>query len=969
MDSSVTNKDSRRVREPPDFSKLLPPPSTKSTFLICAGAGLALLAIVGTIQGIAFGFSDLNWMSVAALFTVGAGATFVNLRWVQKKLLDLTRQISFEFERRALELQGSKKDFQNNTELSGDWFWETDAEHRLVFVSSHLLDATGVKPEMILGQERASFRVKPPNARENERWKKHLRCLEQHLPFTDFEYRARLPNSSEFLVRTSGKPFFNNEGKFLGYRGTSYDVAEKFGDRRIQQRLHDQLITSTAMPNGGFLLFDADDRLLFCNDRCRELYAEIAGKLKPGVSFEEITRAYAATLGFDNLQDKDAWIEKRMESHMFSTESFVQRVGSGAWVRVINQKLPEGGTVGLRIDITESKRFEDELEEAQRIAGVGSFRWDVQKGRYISCSKEFARIYGISREEMLAREHHEVYQQVHPDDFEDLMSQYSRFRRSGGDYEVEYRIILPDSTVRHVIERGVAAEMLNGMVAEQLTTLQDVSESRRISEELENAQRLAQVGSWRWDTVEGRMISCSKEYANIFGFTLDDIRPNMDKGFAKLLHPDDRERVMHFLRQSNRKLPDYEITYKIVRPDGQVRIVIERGEQTLAKDGVILEQQGSIQDITERIEGESEKQRSEEMLEAAIENVPGGFLLVNADGYIERFNRKFFDLYPKQECSIREGVLFDQFLQDGVDRGVYQEALGDPAGWLERQFALYRSESAEFLEDLTDGRWIQVALKQLPNRSRVGIYVDVSELQRARESAEQANEAKSDFFSLMSHELRTPMHGILSFSELGLNRLEDLSQEKLRQYLGNIQSSGTRLLYLINDLLDLSKLEAGKMELDIAPVNLAELIATCLREQNLHLREKKLSAIVKPEVASSLCACDHSRILQVMTNILANAIKFSPEGGEIRVALKPVDIGYQVRVSDQGGGIPDEELEQVFNKFYQSARNRNQSGSSGLGLAVCHEIINLHRGVIWAESSPKKGTSIIFEIPREQPRD
>jgi signal transduction histidine kinase len=105
-----------------------------------------------------------------------------------------------------------------------------------------------------------------------------------------------------------------------------------------------------------------------------------------------------------------------------------------------------------------------------------------------------------------------------------------------------------------------------------------------------------------------------------------------------------------------------------------------------------------------------------------------------------------------------------------------------------------------------------------------------------------------------------------------------------------------------------------------------------------------------------------------MTNIVANAIKFSPEDGEICVELEPIEDGYQIIVSDQGAGIPEEELDQVFDKFYQSVRNRNQSGSTGLGLAVCREIISLHHGRIWAESGSQQGTSILFRIPRQQPR-
>jgi len=582
-----------------------------------------------------------------------------------------------------------------------------------------------------------------------------------------------------------------------------------------------------------------------CNERYRQLYAEVEDKFEPGMTFAEIAAAYANTRSFDTEEAKRIWTEKRIEQYRNPLAAFDQKLKDGSWVRIIDQKLPGGGTVGLRVDITESKRIEEELE---------------------------------------------------------------------------------------------------------------------------NAQRIAHVGSWRWDIVKHRLISCSQEYANIFGVPLDRIGTYLEHELEQAMHPDDREHAIKFLRHPDQQMSSYEIEYRIIRPDGQTRTIIERGEPTQIIDGVILEQQGSIQDITDRVEYESAKRRSEEMLEAAIENVPGGFLLVNAAGYIERFNRKFFDLYPQQQFFINEGLPFERFLQYGVEMQVYQDALEAPDDWLQRRLKRHHTDSIEFIDRLTDGRSIQIALRHLPNGARVGIHVDVTELQQARESAERANEAKSDFLASMSHELRTPMHGILSFTELGLKRLDTLSQEKLRLYLENIQISGTRLLYLLNDLLDLSKLEAGKMHLDISTVNLADLVTVCFGEQNLRMHENNLISIFEPDLVEASCVCDRNRILQVITNIVANAIKFSPEAGEIRVDLEVIDGGYQIRVSDQGSGIPEEELDQVFDKFYQSVRNRNQPGSTGLGLAVCREIISLHHGLIWAESGPQQGTSILFQIPRQRPR-
>ena len=244
------------------------------------------------------------------------------------------------------------------------------------------------------------------------------------------------------------------------------------------------------------------------------------------------------------------------------------------------------------------------------------------------------------------------------------------------------------------------------------------------------------------------------------------------------------------------------------------------------------------------------------------------------------------------------------------------------------------------------------------------------ELARAKEQAVYANQAKTSLLMNMSHEFRTPMHAILNYAAMGLKKLESKDTAKLTKYLGNINIAGIRLLGMLNALLDLAKLESGKFDLHLTNGDLAQIIRQSQAEIDSLFEAKQLRLDLEVRAASTAAAFDQPRIIQVFVNLFSNAVKFSPPQTVVKAVIENGTLQGQrpalhCWIGDEGPGIPESELEAIFDKFTQSSRTANGAGGSGLGLAICREIAHLHQGKIWAANGPSGGAVFHVVLPTD----
>jgi signal transduction histidine kinase len=250
--------------------------------------------------------------------------------------------------------------------------------------------------------------------------------------------------------------------------------------------------------------------------------------------------------------------------------------------------------------------------------------------------------------------------------------------------------------------------------------------------------------------------------------------------------------------------------------------------------------------------------------------------------------------------------------------------------------------------------------------SKTALEMTVQELIRAKETAEAANVAKSNFLASMSHELRTPLNAVIGFSEVLIDGHYGPVNEQQTEYLGDILASGQHLLALITDILDIAKIETGRQELEPGTVNVSDLIEQSLVmiREKAHKHGITLDFKAQPDVEDLEINADLRKLKQVMFNLLSNAAKFTPEGGTIEVCVHKSDGEILISVADTGSGIEEDELEKIFEEFYQTEGGlTNKTPGTGLGLSLARKFVELHGGRIWAESQGDgTGSRFIFSV-------
>jgi two-component system, cell cycle sensor histidine kinase PleC len=489
----------------------------------------------------------------------------------------------------------------------------------------------------------------------------------------------------------------------------------------------------------------------------------------------------------------------------------------------------------------------------------------------------------------------------------------------------------------------------------------------------------ARCGVWDWD-LEIDEVFMTDSFAHMLG------RPEAARltghDFLNLLEGEDRSRIRAALRGASRaEEVDVEVRAQ------SLPVWLQMRGRPLPDPGRPGGQRimGVAIDITERKGAQARVAAAESRLRAALESMTGSFALWDSRGRLIMWNRKFREFFGLDDGQLKAGANY--------------EAVEAMAAAAVKEVHSPESTQDSYEIELADGKWLHYSERTTADGGLVSVGADITALklqeaalidnerhlrqtvedlrlseERIRElaqnyeqekiRAEEANRSKSEFLANMSHELRTPLNAIIGFSEMMAKEIfGPVGHERYSEYAGDIHNSGEHLLSLINDILDMSKIEAGKMSLQPEPLMPGELVRQCIRLISARADEKRITVRMEGEELPEIEA-DPRALKQVVLNLLSNAVKFTPEGGKVVVRGFEAKDGIVLQVADTGIGIAADDLPRLGRPFEQiESQHAKSYQGSGLGLALSKSLIEMHGGTLRIDSALGKGTTVSFTLP------
>ncbi|WP_342304846.1 PAS domain S-box protein [Methanolobus sp. ZRKC5] len=622
-------------------------------------------------------------------------------------------------------------------------------------------------------------------------------------------------------------------------------------------------------------------------------------------------------------------------------------------------------------NITEQKKTEKALKDSEEkqsamIANISDVIAIVDKdgiNKYKSPNIE--KWFGWLPEEVVGVS---TWENIHPDDLDHTQEVFatvisrpyttvnteSRYRCKDGSYKwIEFTAI---NLLHEPIINGI---LLN---YHDITERKEVEEKLRESEALLNeVGRIGKIGGWELDLITGEA-TWTPETARIHELD-NDAAIGVENGLS-FFPLESREIIENAINNAIEKGEPYDHELEFITAKGNHKWVRTSGRPKIT-DGKLVKVTGVLQDITERKKAEDELKFREEKYRSLFEQASDSIIIHDFDGKIVDVNKTVCEMFGYTEEELKQKSILELIVSDEREEMIEKVIELRLKGSLRNETRMLRSDGDIFYIDVsasvvhTQKNLIQAVGRDISDR----IKAEAAML-NAKIEAETASRTKSEFIANISHELRTPLNSIIGFSDIMLDGIAGELVPQQEGFMHHISNSGHHLLTLINDILDVSKIEAGKMNLRFDMVDVKTIIDEIVTMTQTLTSEKKITVGIElPENMPKILA-DKSKLKQILYNLIGNAIKFTDNCGKIIIRTEVDDGIIRISVIDTGIGISRNDLKKLFKPFIQidSSISRKYEGT-GLGLALVKELVELHSGKIWVESELGNGSTFIFEIP------
>lgn len=804
-------------------------------------------------------------------------------------------------------------------------------------------------------------------------------------------------DGTSFPVYYISTPIKNSKGKLIGSVVVFKDTTER---KKVEKELKDSeerfrtIIETSPVPFT--IAKTSDGTLLMANESLSKLFdipiKDIIGKKTPDFYYDLNDRNILLKAFFKNgfLNDYEIKLKKLDGTPIWCSVSLkLMTLG--------NEKVILTGFY----DITERKHSEKKIkdlnENLEKLVNIRTSELENTKKRLeflltsapvVIYTSTFTAPFGITyigdnikqmtgyKAKKFIEDRDFWASKVHPDDLDFVFSELTKTVDKGYN-RIEYRILLNDGTYKFIQNELIIVKDRNDTPIELLGYWIDITERKKFEESLALSEaRFRDITLSTSDLVwevdaHGKFIYCSNNVIDLFGYSIDEM---FEKNIFDIIQPEEVEftaAIFSEILQHKKPLVDFENI--CIKKDGTFFNALVNGIPVLDKVGNILGFRGSIKDITERKTYEKELQDTLKEISDYKYAMDESSIIVITDqkGIINHVNDNF--------CAISK---FSRDEVIGQDHRIINSSFHSKDFFHDLWTTIANGKiwNGEIRNKAKDGSfyWVDTVIVPFLNKNGkpyqyVTIRRDITEqkklrddLVEAKESADIANRAKSEFLANMSHEIRTPMNAVIGFSELLYNTIEN---EKQRSQIKSIYNSGKNLLKIISDILDLSKIEAGKLTIEKGHVNIHKLSKE-LKFIFTHETEKKgilFHIETESHIPTSLLL-DETRLRQILFNLLGNAIKFTEKGHVILTLDKKGrtdnKIDLIIKVEDTGIGIPKDQQEKIFEAFGQQDDQINSKyGGTGLGLSITKRLVEMMGGEISVNSKPNKGSIFTIFIP------